>query len=390
MKLVYMTEIPSDKKAILCVENYFFDAFKMEIENIINAEDREEKIKERLEIIFPKYNEENYILKYEILEKNKTAEKLIVYILNFDRLKSEMLEPDFKNFISLIPSFFICREFKENSNFINFDISEEKIFITKYQNKNIEEVESFYLNAKQNEKDGLIFCENLIETYFKNLQKDDFSLVLTGKKEMIKNISTDFSHTFLEVKDLNFRKYLNFLPSEYRKKLFFYYLNLKYLIFFLFLTLITLISIIFLNLKINKTDKTLNQLEKNIAILEEKNENIRSEIENINKEMENFKTLQEESRDKNFKISSLMKDLSANFSENIKIEKIEFSDKKIINITAVARNSQDYVNLYNNLLKNKNFELLNSDYLKNKFEKNYNFEFNLEVKYFEDRGEEIE
>ena len=54
------------KKVILCLENNFFISLKIKIENPLNDEDRKEKIEDKLEIMYPKYNDEDYILNYEI------------------------------------------------------------------------------------------------------------------------------------------------------------------------------------------------------------------------------------------------------------------------------------------------------------------------------------
>ena len=42
------------KNTVLNLENKFFSIFKIQIENIINEEDRKEKIEDRLEVIFPR------------------------------------------------------------------------------------------------------------------------------------------------------------------------------------------------------------------------------------------------------------------------------------------------------------------------------------------------
>jgi len=43
------------KNTILNLENNFFSVFKIQVENIINEEDRLEKLEDRLEVIFPRY-----------------------------------------------------------------------------------------------------------------------------------------------------------------------------------------------------------------------------------------------------------------------------------------------------------------------------------------------
>ena len=46
----------------------------MTVENILNDEDRIEKIEDKLEIIFPKFDEDNFVLRFELVKKNKKSE----------------------------------------------------------------------------------------------------------------------------------------------------------------------------------------------------------------------------------------------------------------------------------------------------------------------------
>ena len=70
------------KNTVLNLENKFFSIFKIQIENIINEEDRKEKIEDRLEVIFPRYNSDDFVLRYEILKKDRKKENIVVYLLD--------------------------------------------------------------------------------------------------------------------------------------------------------------------------------------------------------------------------------------------------------------------------------------------------------------------
>ena len=103
--------INGGKNTILLLENKFFYIFKIQIENVINEEDRKEKLEDRLEIIFPRYNSDDFVLRYEILKKEKKRENIVVYLMDINYL-SDCIIDDMKDyaFISIIPSFFISRE----------------------------------------------------------------------------------------------------------------------------------------------------------------------------------------------------------------------------------------------------------------------------------------
>ena len=69
------------KNTILNLENNFFSVFKIQVENIINEEDRLEKLEDRLEVIFPRYNSDDFVLRYEIIKKDRKKENIVVDLL---------------------------------------------------------------------------------------------------------------------------------------------------------------------------------------------------------------------------------------------------------------------------------------------------------------------
>ena len=100
--------INGGKNTILLLENKFFYIFKIQIENVINEEDRKEKLEDRLEIIFPRYNSDDFVLRYEILKKEKKRENIVIYLMDINYLNDCIID-DMKDyaFISIIPSFLV-------------------------------------------------------------------------------------------------------------------------------------------------------------------------------------------------------------------------------------------------------------------------------------------
>ena len=121
------------KNTVLNLENKFFSIFKIQVENIINEEDRKEKIEDRLDVIFPRYNSDDFVLRYEILKKDRKKENIVVYLLDLALLNDYIID-DMKDygFVSIIPSFFVCREKKNINHYFNFDISETMLVVTEY------------------------------------------------------------------------------------------------------------------------------------------------------------------------------------------------------------------------------------------------------------------
>ena len=71
--------INGGKNTILLLENKFFYIFKIQIENVLNEEDRKEKLEDRLEIVFPRYNSNDFVLRYEILKKDKKYKDVMIF-----------------------------------------------------------------------------------------------------------------------------------------------------------------------------------------------------------------------------------------------------------------------------------------------------------------------
>ena len=149
--------INGGKNTILLLENKFFYIFKVQIENVLNEEDRKEKLEDRLEIVFPRYNSDDFVLRYEILKKDKKRENMVVYLMDINYLNDCFIDvmKDY-GFISIIPAFFISREKKDLDHYFNFDISENMLVITEYMNNNILK---FYLKDKEKEYEEILYYD---------------------------------------------------------------------------------------------------------------------------------------------------------------------------------------------------------------------------------------
>jgi len=107
--------INGGKNTILLLENKFFYIFKIQIENVLNEEDRKEKLEDRLEIVFPRYNSDDFVLRYEILKKDRKKENIVVYLLDLALLNDYII--DDMNRIRRIDSLGIaCQTTKYTSN----------------------------------------------------------------------------------------------------------------------------------------------------------------------------------------------------------------------------------------------------------------------------------
>ena len=261
------------KNTILNLENKFFSIFKIQVENIINEEDRIEKLEDILEVIFPRYNSDDFVLRYEILKKDRKKENIVVYLLDLALLNDYIID-DMKDygFISIIPSFFISREKKDLNHYFNFDISETMLIITEYtNNNNILDIQTFKLSkaSLDNEDFEIEDKFSIINTFLANIT-EDIHIIFTGDKINFDDLELDNkNYSFFSVESLDFSKYLNFLPEDLRNKYSLYYIESKYLYILLGLSILTIILTIIIHYNLNNTEKQLEALELESIRLEE-------------------------------------------------------------------------------------------------------------------------
>ena len=371
------------KNTILNLENKFFSIFKIQVENIINEEDRIEKIEDRLEVIFPRYNSDDFVLRYEILKKDRKKENIVVYLLDLVLLNDYIID-DMKDygFVSIIPSFFVCREKKGTNHYFNFDISETMLVITEYMDNNILDISTFKLSKSSFTNDEEVEIEDkysIANSYLVNVE-DDIEIIFTGNKINFDEVDLiNKNYSYFEVESLDFTKYLNFLPDDIKNKYSLYYVNRKYLYILLIISIITVLSTIILYHNIHKSEEKLEQLELESSSLEDEINIARNEMEEIEKQHKDLLEFIEKEEYKEFKISSLLEELTYLCPNGVKISSIEYDENKIFNIEGSTGKIDNVVKFLENITNSKNFKLYNYDYI---LRKENEIEFKLEIKYF--------
>ncbi len=373
--------INGGKNTILLLENKFFYIFKVQIENVLNEEDRKEKLEDRLEIVFPRYNSDDFVLRYEILKKDKKRENMVVYLMDINYL-SDCIIDDMKDygFISIIPSFFISREKNDLNHYFNFDISETMLVITEYMNNNILDIQTFKLSKSSLDNEDFEVEDkfSIINTFLANIT-EDIHIVFTGDKINFEDLELENkTYSFYSVDNLDFSKYPNFLPEELRNKYSLYYIESKYLYILLGLSILTIILTIIIHYSLNSSEKKLEALELESTKLEEEIENARNEMEEIEVESKNLQEFLVKKEDMDIKISSFLEELTYLCPEYLKISSIEYDENKIFNIEGKTDKVERITKFLENITNSKNFILSNYDYI---LKKSNEIEFKIEVKY---------
>ena len=369
------------KNTILLLENKFFYIFKVQIENVLNEEDRKEKLEDRLEIVFPRYNSDDFVLRYEILKKDKKRENIVVYLMDINYLNDCIID-DMKDygFISIIPSFFISREKKDLNHYFNFDISETMLVITEYMNNNILDIQSFKLTKSSLDSEDFEVEDkfSIINTFLANIT-EDIHIIFTGNKINFDDLELENkTYSFYSVDNLDFSKYPNFLPEDLRNKYSLYYIESKYLYILLGLSILTIILTIIIHYSLNSSEKKLEALELESTKLEEEIENARNEMEEIEVESKNLQEFLVKKEDMDIKISSFLEELTYLCPEYLKISSIEYDENKIFNIEGKTDKVERITKFLENITNSKNFILSNYDYI---LKKSNEIEFKIEVKY---------
>lgn len=372
------------KNTVLNLENKFFSIFKIQVENIINEEDRLEKLEDRLEVIFPRYNSDDFVLRYEIIKKDRKKENIVVYLLDLSLLNDYIID-DMKDygFVSIIPSFFVCREKKSFNHYFNFDISETILVVTEYMNNNILDISTFKLSKSSfNEYEEEVDIEDkysIANSYLVNIE-DDIEIIFTGNKINFDELDlTNKNYSYFDVENLDFTKYLNFLPDDIKNKYSLFYVNIKYLYTLLIISILTILSTIILYHNIHKSEEKLEQLEIESSSLEDEINEARNEMEEIEKQHKELLEFINKEKCKDFKISSLLEELSYLCPNGVKISSIEYDENKIFNIEGSTGKIDNVVKFLENITNSKNFKLYNYDYI---LRKENEIEFKLEIKYF--------
>ena len=373
--------INGGKNTILLLENKFFYIFKVQIENVLNEEDRKEKLEDRLEIVFPRYNSDDFVLRYEIYKKEKKRENIVVYLMDINYLNDCIID-DMKDygFISIIPSFFISREKNDLNHYFNFDISETMLVITEYMNNNILDIQTFKLSKSSLDNEDFEVEDkfSIINTFLANIT-EDIHIVFTGNKINFKDLELENkTYSFYSVDNLDFSKYPNFLPEELRNKYSLYYIEDKYLYILLGFSIITIILTIIIHYNLNSSEKKLEALELESTKLEEEIENARNEMEEIEVESKNLQEFLVKKEDMDIKISSFLEELTYLCPEYLKISSIEYDENKIFNIEGKTDKVERITKFLENITNSKNFILSNYDYI---LKKANEIEFKIEVKY---------
>ena len=372
------------KNTVLNLENKFFSIFKIQVENIINEEDRLEKLEDRLEVIFPRYNSDDFVLRYEIIKKDRKKENIVVYLLDLSLLNDYIID-DMKDygFVSIIPSFFVCREKKSFNHYFNFDISETMLVVTEYMNNNILDISTFKLSKSSfNEYEEEVDIEDkysIANSYLVNIE-DDIEIIFTGNKINFDELDlNNKNYSYFEVENLDFTKYLNFLPDDIKNKYSLFYVNIKYLYTLLIISILTVLSTIILYHNIHNSEEKLEQLEIESSSLEDEINEARNEMEEIEKQHKELLEFINKEKYKDFKISSLLEELSYLCPNGVKISSIEYDENKIFNIEGSTEKIDNVVKFLENITNSKNFKLYNYDYI---LRKENEIEFKLEIKYF--------
>lgn len=336
-----------ENKSIIYLDNKYFYVYTFDIESI-NEDDRYDLIIEELYQNVENFSEDDYCIQFEILNKSKISEEVQVYIIKNEDIVANTDVKELKNgkIISIIPTFLICRNIKDISEYINIDFSLEKIFISFYKDNklvviNTQEIESV--------DDVCTFIEN---TY------NDKLIILTGnetfKTEVYKRLYNKLNIKNYMPDKISYMRNLNFIPDQYKNLLHNFLNNKIFILFILVLIILTIFArFILIYMQEQKNDELYSIEYKNTALAKEIKENRellterKKNITNVNKYIKN-----------KVKLSFILDELNMYMGKNTYIEKIYWNEENVgFAIDGVFFDIKDLINLIDNLNQSKVFKV---------------------------------
>ena len=377
-KLVFEIDYDNDEKIVLSLDNKYFD-FIINYIDIIDEEDRKNLVFQEIDRHCKDFRESDYIVRYEVLEKNFDTEKIVIYYLKKDGLYKKFPEEDFKsgNVLCIIPSFFICRNFTEKTDFINIDIGEDYLVVSTYKNKKIKKIEK--INLKETISHNYDY---LVENF---LQNEDDTVLVTGVGELRNPLmqkifeKNEYKSNVIDYrieKSLLLDK-LNFLPDEYRKKIDKFLSEKMYLLFLLILIIFTLVAYVLILKIMYGYDKKLKEIEYKNSLIAKEIKDVKDEI----KTLEEVISQRDLSINKTDKLSEMLEDIYNYMPDSTYVNTIKYDEEK--NNLVVEGSTDSSLKISDLIYSFENSKIFTvSDYesITKSVGENYHFIINLKLK----------
>ena len=377
-KLVFEIDYDNDEKIVLSLDNKYFD-FIISYIDIIDEEDRKNLVFQEIDRHCKDFRESDYIVRYEVLEKNFDTEKVVIYYLKKDGLYKKFPEEDFKsgNVLCIIPSFFICRNFTEKTDFINIDIGEDYLVVSTYKNKKIKKIKK--INLKETISQNYDY---LVENF---LQNEDDTVLVTGVGELRNPLmqkifeKNEYKSNVIDYrieKSLLLDK-LNFLPDEYRKKIDKFLSEKMYLLFLLILIIFTLVAYVLILKIMDGYDKKLKEIEYKNSLIAKEIKDVKDEI----KTLEEVISQRDLSINKTDKLSEMLEDIYNYMPDSTYVNTIKYDEEK--NNLIIEGSTDSSVKISDLIYSFENSKIFTvSDYesITKSVGENYHFIINLKLK----------
>lgn len=375
VKFFELDEVENIKEGVLLLESQWFKIVKISISKVDDERERELEIDEKLEDEIEGYDSFYYLSKEITLYEDDEIERVIVIMLEKDRVYTllENIKSKRIKLLGIYPLFFM--EFFNCDGKVKsyLEIDDDRTRVFTFSNNKFIDFQDIEL-----EKEEILSNLNYIDEY---LEDNSLKFVYPDQSELREYIEN------LEIRD--WREYNSFLkeeydylPEDYKKEL--KYLSSVKVIMFMLSVVIIIGTIFFItiNLLTDRKRERLGELQKNYVEL--KNKNLTT-TENIRELEDEIKKLREESREREFKkikISKIYTFLFEN-SDGIRFEKLEYDGEKIIGVDGIAETEEEIYNYQHKVLASGYFKNINQDFIKLE-EKLYRFKMEFEIDYGKD------
>ena len=360
-----------NKNGVLILDSSFFIILPITIDIIDDSREREMEIDDKIEELIEDYSPIDFISKEIHLQIEDNQEKLLIILLERGKIESIIAQLKEKGItLSGIYPLFLLEFFnKEKEAKTYIEISEERFRLYYFKDEklnNFTEVE-FVL-------EDLLEDEEYLQDYIEDSYVFTYS---NTDKEVYSNFYFINFREWHKYK-LFYNRDLDFLPAAYQESL---HLKKRVKILSVILSvfiIIQSISSLLLNVYISNKKNYLHTIENRIGTLRESLNKEKVKIVDIEKQISLLNIENKEGSFNSLKISSLLK-IIMDSRHTLTIDSIEFTDKKILKISGITTDEENFYDFEKSILTDNAFKKINHDFFTLN-DNRFNFKLEIEVK----------
>ncbi|MBR8700607.1 hypothetical protein IX317_000931 [Fusobacterium sp. DD29] len=359
-----------NKNGVLILDSSFFIILPITIDIIDDPREREMEVDDKIEEVIEDYSPIDFISKEIHLKIEDEQEKILIILLERGKIESIIAQLKEKGItLSGIYPLFLLEFFnKEEEAKTYIEINEEGFRLYYFKDERLNNFNQVEFSLEDLMEDDEYLQDYIEDSYVFTYSNTD--------KEIYSNFY------FINFRDwhkykLFYNRDLDFLPPAYQESL---HLKSRVKILTAVLSvfiIIQSISSLLLNVYISNKKNYLHTIENRIGTLQEAVNVEKLKIVDIEKKLSLLNFENKEGSFSGLKISTLLKNIMDS-KHAITIDSIEFTDKKILKISGITSDEENFYDFEKNILTYKIFRKINHDFFTLN-DNSFNFKLEIEV-----------